>query len=196
MPINHGIERGSRAGAGVGFPKESARNVVAKIYRAQFPNELIDIGLAAQMPEPFCLCDKLTELLSPMRLELGGVRANLALDVVPLEQRGRHRTAAAKAGSSRPPQPAVHNGGQPGKPLGGPHRGLDDNAIGSLGHLVEQFDLQLLLRSEMREQAAFRQARRGGELPQRHAGDAPNADLVKPDLQQALFGLVSLHIAK
>jgi hypothetical protein len=48
----------------------------------------------------------------------------------------------------------------------------------------------------MREQAAFRQARRSGELPQRHAGDTTNAHLVKPDLQQALFSLASLHATK
>ncbi|TWB24542.1 hypothetical protein FBZ89_101168 [Nitrospirillum amazonense] len=118
---------------------------MAEIDAAKFPNELVDVRLPGKMRQPLRLEDELAELPSPFLLKLGGMGADLALDIVQLEQRGGDRTASGQASSPRPTEPMVHDGNEARQPFGRKHGRTDDDARGGLRHLIEQIDLELLL---------------------------------------------------
>ncbi|HEY6421348.1 MAG TPA: hypothetical protein VIX59_20305 [Candidatus Binataceae bacterium] len=106
-----------------------------------------------------------------------------ALDVIELEQAGGHRTPSRQPGALRPSEPIANQRLQAGQAFASRHRWLDNMRHREVRHMRQQFDLNILFRTEVSEQPAFRHSHLIGQNSEGNAGQARLAHQSQPLMQ-------------
>ena len=130
--------------------------VMSQIDTAQFPYELIDVQSGSQVAKLDCPPDKLHQSTAPCSFHLEYLVPDPALDVVELEEPGRYRTSAGQPGSLRPSKPIPNQRAQSRETLGRSQRRPRHVFADELCHVIQQLDLDIFFRAEVREQSALR----------------------------------------
>ena len=146
--------------------------VMTQIDAAELPHELIHVELAAKMSERDRALNELGQREAPLTFHLEDLVPDAALDVVELEQAGRHRTSSRQTRALRPSEPVANQRLQAGKTFVGRHRRFDDMRHRELRHVRQQFDLDILFRSEVGEQSAFRHSDLVSQNSEGNAGES------------------------
>src|SRR5882757_6751071 len=130
--------------------------VMTQVDTAELPHKLVNIEVAAKVPEIDGALNELGQRDAPLTFHFEDLVSDAALYVIELEQSRRHRTASRQTGTLRPSEPIANQRPQAWKTLTGSHRGLENMHRREFRHMRQQFDLNILFRSEMREQPALR----------------------------------------
>ena len=162
------------------------RRMMREIDAAQFPYELIDIQIAAQMSKFNGALNELGEKLPPPGFHLENLVADASFDVVEFEEARCDRASARQARALGPSKPAGKQSAQPRQTIVGAHRGGHDAALDEIGHVVEQLDLHLFLGAEMGKQPTFGHPDLVGEHAQRDSAQ-PGLAHERKSLPQDLF---------
>lgn len=146
--------------------------VMTQVDAAKFPHELVHIEVPSEMSQVDGALNEFRQRAAPLTFHLEDFVSDAALDVVELEQTGRHRTASRQARPLRPSEPVANESLQAGKTFVGGHRRLDNMRHRKLRHMRQQFDLNIFLRSEVGEQPAFRHPHLVGQNSEGDAGQS------------------------
>jgi hypothetical protein len=146
--------------------------VMTQVNAAKLPHELIHIEVAPEMTNVHGALNEFGQREAPLTLHLENLVPDAALDVVELEQSCCHRTSPRQPCTLSPSEPVAYERLQTGKTFVGFYRGLDDMRHRKFRHMGQQFDLNVLFRSEVGEQPAFRHSDLLGQDSKGNAGQA------------------------
>jgi hypothetical protein len=130
--------------------------VMPEIDAAELPHELVHIEVPPKMSQIDGAPNEFGQREAPLTFHLEDFVSDAALDIVELEQSCSHRTTSRQSRALRPSEPVANEGLQAGETFASRHRRLDDMRHRELRHMRQQFDLNVLFRSEVGEQPAFR----------------------------------------
>ena len=143
------------------------RRMMREIDAAQFPYELIDIEIAAQMSKLNRALNELGEKLPPPGFHFENLVADASFDIVEFKEPCSDRASARQSRALGPSKPVGKQSAQARQTIVGAHRGGHDAALDEIGHVVEQLDLHVFLGAEMGKQPALGHPDLVGEHAQR-----------------------------
>ncbi len=146
--------------------------VMTQVDAAKFPHELVHIEVPPEMSQIDGALNEFGQREAPLTFHLEDLVPDAALDVVELKQTCRHRTASRQARPLRPSEPVANESLQARKTFVGFHRRLDNMRHREFRHMRQQFDLNVLFRSEVGEQPAFRHSDLVGQNSEGDAGQS------------------------
>jgi hypothetical protein len=135
------LKRGEGAAVGIRRSQKAVRGVMAQIYAAQFPHELVHIQAAPQLTERYRLANYLGQQIPPFAFHLLDFVPDWTFNVVELEQSGSHRTPARQTCALCPTEPVRDQSFQPRQSRFGFHGRSQDSRTRELGHVRQQSNL-------------------------------------------------------
>jgi hypothetical protein len=154
--------------------------VMPQVDATELPHELVNIEVPPEMSEIDGALNEFGQGEAPLTFHLEYFVPDAAFDVVELEQSCCHRTASREARALRPSEPIANQRPQAGQPFVGRDRRLDNMRHRELRHMRQQFDLNVLFRSEVGEQPAFRHPDLVGQNSEGNASQARLAHQGQP----------------
>jgi hypothetical protein len=164
------------------------RRVMTQINSRELPHELLDIEIATQVSKTHGALNELGQQAAPLSFHLEDLVSDPALDVIELEQAGRHWTSAGQSRTLRPSEPIANQHPQAGKAFCGLHRRLDYMRGGEFRHVRKQFNLNVLFGSEVCEESALRHSNLIGQNTKGNAAKTRLAHESQPLMQYPVAG--------
>ena len=165
--LDEGLERARRALLGARVAEKSERVMVAEHDRVEVVSELLHVEVLAELALGDRTADRRRDEVQEIPLLPDEAVARGSGPVVQLDGRRDEHAAAGQPALLRPLAPVPEERAQARLPAGRPERGLDDDLDEARGRILENGDLEALLRAEVREKAAFRELELVRELPDR-----------------------------
>jgi taurine dioxygenase len=169
----------------VAGPQKPLGRVMTQVDSAEFPDKLVHIQAAAQVPARDGFLNEPLEQRAPFAFHGENLIADSTFHVVEFEQSGSHGTASGEARFLRPSKPVADQSLQLWKPFARVHGGLHHAGPGHLGRAQEQCDLQFLLGTEMGEKPALGHAGLTGQQSERDSFEPAPAHQRQAPLQNA-----------
>src|SRR5881394_3223107 len=170
-----GLERTHRAGSRAPVTEKAVREIEAEADAVELKRELLDVEVRAQLALVDRLLRAARDAVEPGLLFVDEVVAELAGPIVELDRRAEQRAAAVALLLRGPIEPRAEQPPQAERAGRLAQRGQDHARAEVLDDALEHGELERLLRAEVAEQAALRQARALGEPPDRESLETVHA---------------------
>src|SRR5258708_3503862 len=149
--VDKSLERSLSPRVSIASAQEPMCGMMPQVDTAELPHELVNIEVAAKVPEIDCALNELGQRDAPLTFHFKDLVLGGASNAMDLKQSRRHRTSSRQAGTLRPSEPIANQRPQARKAFACLHRGLENMHRSEFRHMRQQFDLNVLFRSEMRE---------------------------------------------
>src|SRR6185503_294969 len=190
--LDERVEGLARALGRPGVPEQPPRVMVGQHDAVEVVRDLFAVELGPEVAFGDPGARDVGDQLEPVALLAHELVAGRPLEIVELSRGSDEKTAPLEDRGFRPREPVLEDRPQP--PLAPrslerrPHHAIDEQ----LGRVTQRLDLQRLLRPEVREEPALREAQVGRELPDRQAFETQAARVLRGPLEDQLASLVTL----